>query len=209
MTRPVRAICSQPFQLLASVGGRLRRHVPDFLVAGDRDPLTVVDVKPSRRLDDAAVRFTFGWTRRLADRLGWRFEVFSEPEPRVLANVRFLAGYRRGWQFDAAVLEEAVVCWLTGHGRWRTWSWLSPGPRGHGWRPGRTCCICCGRGGCAGPSLSAVGGDPGGASAVRDTAHVAIGTWLVRGGELCEVVALKAGEVVVEDRRAGRRGSGG
>jgi hypothetical protein len=104
-----RAICSQPFQLLASVGGRLRRHVPDFLVAGDRGALTVVDVKPLRRLDDAAVRFTFGWTGRLADWLGWRFEVFSEPEPRVLANVRFLAGYRRGWQFDAAVLEEAVV----------------------------------------------------------------------------------------------------
>ena len=35
---------------------------------------------------------------------------------------------------------------------------------------------------------------------MRDTAHVAIGTWLVRDGELCEVVALEAGEVVVEDR---------
>jgi hypothetical protein len=105
----VQAIYSQPFQLLAGVDGKVRRHVPDFLVAGGGGALTVVDVKPLRRLDDAAVRFTFGWTRRLAEVLGWRFVVFSEPEPGVLANVRFLAGYRRGWQFDSSVLAEAVA----------------------------------------------------------------------------------------------------
>ena len=53
--------------------------------------------------------FTFGWTGQLAQGLGWQFEVFSEPEPGVLANVRFLAGYRRGWQFDVSVLEAAVA----------------------------------------------------------------------------------------------------
>lgn len=105
----VRAIYSQPFQLVASADGRLRRHVPDFLVEGDGGTLTVIDVKPLRRLDDEAVMFTFGWTRRLAELLGWRFEVFSEPEPRLLANVRFLAGYRRGWQFGSSVLGEAVA----------------------------------------------------------------------------------------------------
>jgi len=35
---------------------------------------------------------------------------------------------------------------------------------------------------------------------VRDTARIAIGTRLVRDGELCEVVALEAGEVIIQDR---------
>jgi hypothetical protein len=102
------AIYAQPFQLVAAVAGRVRRHVPDFLVEDGDGGLTVVDVKPRRRLDDGEVKFAFGWTSGLAGKLGWRFEVFSEPEPRVLANVRFLSGYRRGCQFDPAVLEEAL-----------------------------------------------------------------------------------------------------
>lgn len=48
--------------------------------------------------------FTFAWTRVLVERRGWKFEVFSEPDPVLLANVRFLAGYRRSWQFDAGLL---------------------------------------------------------------------------------------------------------
>jgi hypothetical protein len=103
-----RAIYAQPFQLVGGVAGRVRRHVPDFLVEDCDGGLTVVDVKPLRRLDDDAVKFTFGWAGSLAGKVGWRFVVFSEPEPRVLANVRFLAGFRRGGQFDAAVLERAL-----------------------------------------------------------------------------------------------------
>jgi hypothetical protein len=31
----------------------------------------------------------------------WRFEVFSEPDPVLLDNMRFLAGRRRKWLFNA------------------------------------------------------------------------------------------------------------
>jgi hypothetical protein len=103
-----RAIYAQPFRLVAAVAGRVRRHVPDFLVEDGDGGLTVVDVKPRWRLDADEVRFTFGWTAGLAGRLGWRFAVFSEPEPAVLANVRFLSGYRRARQFDPVVLEKAL-----------------------------------------------------------------------------------------------------
>jgi hypothetical protein len=103
-----RAIYAQPFRLVAAVGGRIRRHVPDFLVEDGDGGLTVVDVKPRRRLGDEKVKFTFGWTAGLAGRLGWGFGVFSEPEPGVLANVRFLSGCRRVRQFDPAVLEKAL-----------------------------------------------------------------------------------------------------
>ena len=36
---------------------------------------------------------------------------------------------------------------------------------------------------------------------MRDTARIAIGTRLLRDGEMCEVVALEAAEAVIIDRR--------
>jgi hypothetical protein len=103
--RRIRRIYSQPFQLEARVDGRLCRHVPDYLAVRDDGLVTVVDVKPRRRLADPGVAFTFGWTRFLAGAQGWGFEVFSEPPTAVLANAGFLAGYRRGWQFAPGLLD--------------------------------------------------------------------------------------------------------
>jgi hypothetical protein len=101
-------IVSQPFQLVARVDGQSRRHVPDFLAVRADGLVSVVDVKPGRLLDDPVVVSTLAWTRVLAEAQGWAFEVFSEPDPVQLANVRFLAGYRRAWQFDAGLLDRAV-----------------------------------------------------------------------------------------------------
>ena len=41
------------------------------------------------------VAFTCEWTRLVLIARGWRYEVWSEPPPIELENVRFLAGYRR------------------------------------------------------------------------------------------------------------------
>ncbi len=101
-------IVSQPFQLVAMVDGCVRRHVPDFLAVRDDGLVTVVDVKPRRRLQDPTVAFTFAWTRDLVEAQGWRFETFSEPDRVLLANVRFLTGYRRAWQFDVGLLDHVV-----------------------------------------------------------------------------------------------------
>jgi hypothetical protein len=38
--------------------------------------------------------FTFAWTKRAVESRGWRYEVWSEPHPAELENVRFLAGFR-------------------------------------------------------------------------------------------------------------------
>jgi hypothetical protein len=83
----------------------------------------VVDVKPARRLTDPKVAFTFEWTRELVEARGWRYEGATEPDSVELANVCFLAGYRRKWLFppslldqvrdtalDAASLSEALAC---------------------------------------------------------------------------------------------------
>ena len=92
----VMAIAAQPFLLRARVSGRVRRHVPDFLLVRADATVQVVNVKPAARLADPEVAEALAWPGELfeAARLGPR-----DLEPArtrcYLANVRFLAGYRR------------------------------------------------------------------------------------------------------------------
>lgn len=109
----VHHIGAQPFLLQVEVGGELRRHIPDYLLITDGGPV-VVDVKPADRLSRPEVAFTFAWTRPLVQERGWRYEVWSEPEPVELENLRFLAGFRRRWLFDAGLLEEIRAACLAG-----------------------------------------------------------------------------------------------
>ncbi|MFG2431984.1 TnsA-like heteromeric transposase endonuclease subunit [Streptomyces sp. NPDC048590] len=51
----VRHVVAQPFLLKAVVEGRLRRHIPDYLLLTDDGPV-VVDVKPRHRLERPKVR---------------------------------------------------------------------------------------------------------------------------------------------------------
>ncbi|MFD7845223.1 TnsA-like heteromeric transposase endonuclease subunit [Nocardia sp. NPDC059764] len=97
--RSVNHIAAQPFLLRSEVDGQLRRHVPDYLLLTEQGPI-VVDVKPASCLTVPKVGFTFEWTRRLVESRGWRYQVWSEPDEVELANIRFLAGYRRDWLFD-------------------------------------------------------------------------------------------------------------
>ncbi|MGY2152356.1 TnsA-like heteromeric transposase endonuclease subunit [Nocardia gipuzkoensis] len=113
--RSVKRIAAQPFLLRTTVDGRMCRHVPDFLLLTEEGPI-VVDVKPAARLSVPAVQFTFEWTRRLVESRGWRYQVWTEPDAVELANIRFLAGYRRSWLFGEPVtsaLRASVVSGMT------------------------------------------------------------------------------------------------
>jgi hypothetical protein len=103
--RPVQRILAQPFLLKARVEGKIRKHIPDYLLVTDGGPV-VVDVKPRHVLARPKVAFTFAWTRQLVEARGWRFEVWSEPHAHELENLRFLAGYLRPWLFDAVLLDQ-------------------------------------------------------------------------------------------------------
>ncbi|WP_258016517.1 TnsA-like heteromeric transposase endonuclease subunit [Streptomyces sp. AJS327] len=105
--RDVTAIVAQPFLLRADVDGALRRHIPDYLMATTTGPL-VVDVKPRHRAARPEHAFTFTWTREAVASRGWRYEVWSEPPDAELANVRFLARYRRDWLFEPDLLDRGV-----------------------------------------------------------------------------------------------------
>ncbi len=103
----VGAIWAQPCRLVATVDGRQRHHVPDFLFAAPGGEVTVVNVKPAHRLADAAVAHALAWPRVLVTGHGWRYEVWSGCDPVLLENIRFLAGYRRGGIVAEQVLERA------------------------------------------------------------------------------------------------------
>ncbi|WP_331758366.1 TnsA-like heteromeric transposase endonuclease subunit (plasmid) [Nocardia sp. NBC_01377] len=89
------AIAAQPFVLEGIDGGRVRRHVPDLLLARADGGLTVVDVKAVARLSDPKVASQFAWARDVCEAHGVGFEVWTGCDPVLLSNVRFLAGFRR------------------------------------------------------------------------------------------------------------------
>ena len=101
-------ILSQPFLLEGDDRGKRRRHIPDYLIAGTDQSVCVVDVKPAEKLSLPKVRDSLAWSRRVITAHGWEYRVLSEPEPTLFANVQFLAGYRRPFQFVDAHVAAAV-----------------------------------------------------------------------------------------------------
>jgi hypothetical protein len=100
----VTGIAAQPFVLAGADGSRERRQVPDLLLADADGGVTVVDVKAASRMTDPGVREQFAWTRRACAGRGWAFEAWSGADPQLLANVRFLAGYRRPGLVEAELI---------------------------------------------------------------------------------------------------------
>jgi hypothetical protein len=103
-------IAAQPFLLMEAD----RRHVPDFLLGRVDGSVVIVNVKPAERLAQERVAEALAWAGSVFAGRGWEHEVWSGADPQVLANVRFLAGYRRAALVEpmigaAAVLRTGVV----------------------------------------------------------------------------------------------------
>ncbi|MEV2226865.1 TnsA-like heteromeric transposase endonuclease subunit [Nocardia vinacea] len=103
------AIAAQPFLLVGVDGGRVRRDVPDLLLAHRDGAVTVVDVKSAARVDTAAVSAQFAWTEKVCAAHGFGFEVWSGGDQVLLENVRFLAGYRRPSTVCAELMSAVVA----------------------------------------------------------------------------------------------------
>lgn len=102
-------ILSQPFLLTGDDRGKTRKHIPDYLFSQQDGSVCVMDVKPAAKLSLPKVRDSLGWSRRVIEKHGWEYRVLSEPDPTVLANVQFLAGYRRASQFDGDEVTRAAA----------------------------------------------------------------------------------------------------
>jgi hypothetical protein len=91
----VRRIYAQPFRLIAEVEGRMRYHVPDYLLVTASGTARLVNVKPAERLSDPKIVEALSWPGEIVERHGWEYEIWSGAEATVLENIRFLAAYRR------------------------------------------------------------------------------------------------------------------
>lgn len=104
-------IASQPFELIADRDGVQRSYVPDYMIEHDDHRFTVIEVKPKRRLENPEIAGALRWAGDIIQSRGWAYRIVTEPAPALLSNIRFLAGYRRPWQFpqrDVDLVEEAT-----------------------------------------------------------------------------------------------------
>ena len=110
----VAAIAAQPFWLRMRTGGRVRRHVPDFFLQRAGHSALLVNVKPAVQLADPEVAEALEWPGRLARDHGWDYEIWTGADPVYLANVRFLAGYRRPWAVPPGMADSVLAQWEPG-----------------------------------------------------------------------------------------------
>lgn len=87
-------IASQPFWLFwTTAQGKPRSHAPDYFARMADGSAKVLDVRPADRIkprDQAA----FDETRAACSLMGWAYDVVGSPPGTLLANLRWLAGYR-------------------------------------------------------------------------------------------------------------------
>ena len=93
-------LVSQPFWLCwTAAGGKRRRHVPDFLVRWAGGAVMVLDSRSAQLIGERD-REAFAVTGRACAAVGWRYAVWDRLDGVVVANQRWLAGYRHPRCFD-------------------------------------------------------------------------------------------------------------
>lgn len=107
-------IYAQPLWFWVRVEGRVRRHVPDFLLVKRSGTALLVNVKPFEMLKDPKIAAAMAWPGEVAASLGWEYEVWSGADPVVLENIRFLSGYQRAMVVPSELVERAWEAVLDG-----------------------------------------------------------------------------------------------
>jgi hypothetical protein len=109
--RQVEWICEQPLRLRYRKNSEPASHVPDLLVwrAGTWE---LCDVKSVERLEDPGFLAQVEATGLACAEAGFGYRVLSEPDRQLLANVRWLAGFR-GRPADPDG-ERVGCCWRSG-----------------------------------------------------------------------------------------------
>lgn len=101
----VERIVAQPFHLLFPTRPKPITHTPDFLVGTNRGAI-VIDVTWPDKLKNPKIVHAMELTKAAVEARGWRYAVITGYARDHLANVRFLAGYRRDWLINRDALAE-------------------------------------------------------------------------------------------------------
>lgn len=87
-------IASQPFWLFFTTPeGKQRSHAPDYFARLADGSALVLDCRPAERIKPKD-QVAFDATAAACAMLGWRYEVVDAPSATLLANARWLSGYR-------------------------------------------------------------------------------------------------------------------
>lgn len=92
-TAEVRAFAAQPFWLLWPWENGVRRHAPDFFVRLVDGGGVVVDVRADDRIEQRDAE-AFAATAAACALVGWGYRRVGLLDPVLVANLRWLAGYR-------------------------------------------------------------------------------------------------------------------
>ncbi|MFD4613109.1 TnsA-like heteromeric transposase endonuclease subunit [Streptomyces sp. NPDC058451] len=92
--RRVIGLSSQPFRVSWPGATRLVSHTPDYFARLEDGSAVVIDVRPRDRVGPHDAE-KFSATESMCQALdGWSYVLVHEPDPLVMANVRWLSGYR-------------------------------------------------------------------------------------------------------------------
>jgi hypothetical protein len=91
--REVEWVCEQPLRLRYRKDGRPASHVPDLLVVR-AGRVELCDVKSEERVGSPEFQAQVRATGLACAEAGIGYRVLSEPDPQLLINVRWLAGFR-------------------------------------------------------------------------------------------------------------------
>ncbi|GAA0387247.1 TnsA-like heteromeric transposase endonuclease subunit [Streptomyces luteireticuli] len=86
-------IASQPFRMSWKENGAVRRHIPDFFARCADGTGVVIDVRADGLIEDKDAA-AFAATEEACCQVGWEFRRIGTPDQVLMANVRWLAGYR-------------------------------------------------------------------------------------------------------------------
>ncbi len=89
------AVAGQPFRLRFGQKDAPYSHVPDVFARYADGSAVVLDVKGALATSTEKNRKVFGRTAEALAELGMGYRIATEPDPVLMSNVRWLAGYRR------------------------------------------------------------------------------------------------------------------
>jgi hypothetical protein len=91
----IKAILPQPFELHFKKDGKSGQHVPDFLVWLKDGQRLLLNVRSKRTIGTQTCQRMISVCTELCDSIGWNYSTMRNPDAIFLANLNWLAGYRR------------------------------------------------------------------------------------------------------------------
>ncbi|MEV4916519.1 TnsA-like heteromeric transposase endonuclease subunit [Streptomyces tirandamycinicus] len=105
--RQIVGIASQPFRISWVQDGTVRHHTPDYFARRANGTGVVIDVRADDRIGDKDAA-AFAATETACSQVGWEFRRVGAPAAVLMANVRWLAGYRHPRAYREVVAQVLV-----------------------------------------------------------------------------------------------------